>query len=405
MNTILTVTQVNTYCKSLLDSDENLRDILISGEISNLADHYATGHLYFTLKDEESVVKCVMFKSYAQNLRFQPRNAMRVLLRGSVSVFLRNGAYQIYVSDMQPDGMGALHLAFEQLKEKLAAEGLFAPERKRSLPVYPRRIGVITSMQGAAVRDILSVAKTRFPYAQIVTADVLVQGDKAPGEIVRAIETFDQYRCADVLIVGRGGGSLEDLWAFNDERVARAVAGCGIPVISAVGHETDFTICDFAADVRAATPSNGAEMATPSVLTCKAQLRYYQARFVKEMKARLQRERGRVQDFQARGPLSHPLEMIRQKQQELDAFSAGLRGSLTGQITGLREQLAMLAGRLSGLNPLDVLSRGYSLTYKEGRVVSRADEISPGDLLKLRMSGGAVTCLAEKIDLGREENE
>ena len=260
---VLTIGQLNAYVKSLLDGDDNLNHVYVSAEISNFTNHYRTGHFYFSLKDENAVIRAVMFRSSAQRLKFLPQDGMRVIVRGRVSLYEWDGQYQLYVDDLQPDGVGALNLAYEQLKEKLSKEGLFAPERKKTLPRYPMRVGVVTSPTGAAVRDIINVLSRRFPLAQIILQPVQVQGADAPGQIADAIRLFNEKKAADVLIVGRGGGSLEELWAFNEEEVARAVAASEIPVVSAVGHETDFTICDFAADLRAPTPSAAAELCVP----------------------------------------------------------------------------------------------------------------------------------------------
>ena len=254
MSTVLKVSQINTYLKSLMDSDMNLKNIYITGEISNFTNHYRTGHLYFTLKDEKSAIKAVMFRSSAERLRFEPENGMKVLIRGSVTVFERDGTYQIYCDDMIPEGIGDLTVAFEQLKEKLKKQGLFDEEFKQELPLYPQRIGVITSPTGAALQDILTVLSRRYPSGEIVFEGVQVQGDSAAPQIAEAIRKFNRLNGADVIIVGRGGGSIEDLWAFNEEEVARAIFESRIPIISAVGHETDFTISDFVSDMRAPNP-------------------------------------------------------------------------------------------------------------------------------------------------------
>ena len=258
---VVTVSQLNAYVKSIMDSDYNLSDILVSGEISDFTNHYRTGHYYMTLKDEKACIQAVMFKGSNIRLKFMPENGMRVIARGRVSVFERDGKYQLYIDDMQPDGIGSLSIAFEQLKAKLEKEGLFDKSKKPRIPVCPMRVGVVTSPTGAAVRDIVNVLGRRFPLAQIVFCPVQVQGENAAPQIADAIKRFNKGKYADVLIVGRGGGSVEDLWAFNEEIVARAVAGSEIPIISAVGHETDFTICDFAASLRAPTPSAAAELA------------------------------------------------------------------------------------------------------------------------------------------------
>ena len=279
----VTVSQLNTYIRSRMEEDPTLQSLFVVGEISNFTDHYRSGHLYLSLKDEKSVIRAVMFAQYARRLRFRPEDGMKVIARGRVGVYEANGQYQLYIEDMQPDGLGALNLAFEQLKQKLEKEGLFARERKKPLPKYPERIGVITSPTGAAVQDITTILARRFPLAEIVFCPVLVQGEGAAPQIVKALEEMNRRQAADVIILGRGGGSLEDLWAFNEESVARAVAASEIPVISAVGHETDFTICDFAADCRAATPSAAAELAVPDQLALKASLLSVEGSLVRQV--------------------------------------------------------------------------------------------------------------------------
>ena len=269
---VLSVSQLNRYIKSIIEQDMNLQTVFVEGEISNFTNHYKTGHYYMTIKDDSSSIKAVMFRTANMRLKFMPENSMKVIIRGRVSVFERDGQYQLYIDDMQPDGTGALSLAFEQLKERLAKEGLFDSEKKKSIPAYPMRVGVVTSPTGAAIRDIINVISRRFPLAELVLCPVAVQGDYAAPQIKAAIELFNVEKAADVLIVGRGGGSVEELWAFNEEIVARAVAASEIPVISAVGHETDFTICDFAADLRAPTPSAAAELAVPDTLQQKEML-------------------------------------------------------------------------------------------------------------------------------------
>jgi exodeoxyribonuclease VII large subunit len=269
--TVFSVTELNNYVKRILDNDENLKNVFVTGEISNFKNHYS-GHMYMTIKDEGGAIKAVMFSSYASRLKFVPENGMKVIIFGSVSLYNKDGSYQLYITDMQPDGVGALNLAYEQLKEKLQNEGLFSTEHKKPIPQFPEKIGVMTAPDGAAVRDIFSVLKRRYPVAEIVFCPVAVQGASAAPEIAKAIKLFNEQNAADVLIVGRGGGSLEDLWAFNEEIVARAIFQSQIPVISAVGHETDFTIADFVADLRAPTPSAAAELAVPDIFELKSDL-------------------------------------------------------------------------------------------------------------------------------------
>ena len=296
---VLTVSQLNRYVKSIIEQDFNLQTVFVQGEISNFTNHYKTGHFYMTIKDEFSSIKAVMFKTANMRLKFMPENSMSVIIRGRVSVFERDGQYQLYIDDMQPDGTGALSLAFEQLKNRLAAEGLFDAERKKPIPVYPHRVGVVTSPTGAAIRDIINVISRRFSLAELILCPVSVQGENAAPQIKAAIELFNKKKAADVLIVGRGGGSVEELWAFNEEIVARAVAASEIPVISAVGHETDFTICDFVADLRAPTPSAAAELAVPDKLQQIGMLNAYQKRIKSALDDRFSYEKSKLELYKS----------------------------------------------------------------------------------------------------------
>ena len=395
---VLTVSQVNFFVKSLIEGDGRLSDILISGEISNFTDHYRSGHLYFSLKDEKSVLKAVMFASAARRLRFRPADGMKVIIRGRVSVYEPTGQYQLYAEDMQPDGMGALSLAYEQLKERLAAEGLFDRERKRPLPPYPERIGVITSPTGAAVRDILQITARRWPLAKIVLAPVLVQGSQAPGQIVAALRQLDRQRACDVIILGRGGGSLEDLWAFNDEQVARAVYACSIPVVSAVGHETDYTICDFVADLRAPTPSAAAELCTPDWREALAQVLEYHQYFHRAAKSQVEYLRQSLDLLVQDSPLGLPEELLQGRREALEDCTARLAQGLRGRLLGEQKRLAVLSGTLDALSPLGVLSRGYAMVTKEGRVLKSAGEAAPGDKVAIRLAEGELS--AEILEKG-----
>ena len=375
MNTpiVLTVTQLNRYLKSIFDGDAHLANVFLTGEISNFTDHYRSGHLYFSLKDDRSVIRAVMFAQQARRLKFRPGDGMRVIARGRVSVYEQSGQYQLYVQDMQPDGLGALNLAFEQLKKKLAAEGLFDPERKKSLPKFPQSVGVVTSPTGAAVQDIRQILGRRYPLAQVVLCPVLVQGEGAAEQIAEAIRRFNRLRCADVLIVGRGGGSIEDLWAFNEEIVARAVAESEIPVISAVGHETDYTICDFAADLRAPTPSAAAELAVPDAGELLSAVSSVGVRMKQALSLDLRRmQTDRLVE-----------RMVRQMKREVE----------TGKM-----MLSQKSAALDALSPLRVLERGYAVALDpKGAALKNAADAVPGEPLTLLLSRGKLACKVEKI--------
>lgn len=389
---VLTVGQLNAYVKSILDGDGNLNHVYVCAEISNFTNHYRTGHFYFSLKDETAVIRAVMFRSSAQRLKFLPQDGMRVIVRGRVSLYERDGQYQLYVDDLQPDGMGALNLAFEQLKEKLSKEGLFAPERKRPLPRYPMRVGVVTSPTGAAVRDIINVLSRRFPLAQIVLQPVQVQGEDAPGQIIEAVRLFNEKKAADVLIVGRGGGSIEELWAFNDEGVARAVAASEIPVISAVGHETDYTICDFAADLRAPTPSAAAELCVPDAQGELARVNMLRRTAGQLMLHRLEAEQQRLDALTVRANLQDSARLFENRRQALDSLEQRLGKTISDLLLRQNGRLAPLTGKLDALSPLKVLSRGYAIAYHDNRPVRSVAEISPGDQLQLKWSDGSARC-------------
>lgn len=389
VRTVLTVSQVNFFIRSLLEGDGRLSDVWISGEISNFTDHYRSGHLYFSLKDGKSVLKAVMFAGAAKRLKFRPQDGMKILARGRVSVYEPTGQYQLYAEDLQPEGLGALSLAFEQLKERLRQEGLFDPAHKRPIPRYPERIGVVTSPTGAAVRDILQIAARRWPLAEIVLCPVLVQGEGAPAQLISALDSLGRGNACDVVILGRGGGSAEDLSAFNDEGLARAVYRSPIPVISAVGHETDFTICDFVADLRAPTPSAAAELCTPDFREEREKLLVYN---------RLFRETARKQVDSLRQELDLLVgrSLLGRRSQALDPWRRELGllfgRALSAQAEGMekaRGALALLAGRLDALSPLRVLSRGYSVVLDgQGRAVTDAARLSPGEQVVLRLASG-----------------
>ena len=396
---ILTVTQLNTYVKSVIDADDKLSLLYINAEISNFTNHYRTGHFYMTLKDENSTVKAVMFKTEASRIRFIPENGMKVLIRGHLSVFPRDGQYQVYIDDMQPDGTGSLHMAFEQMKTKLQKEGLFDEDKKKPLPQYPMRVGVVTSKTGAAVQDIINVLGRRFPMATVVLCPVQVQGESAAQEICKAIELFNEKKAADVLIVGRGGGSIEDLWSFNEESVARAVFKSEIPVISAVGHETDFTICDFVSDLRAPTPSAAAELCVPSSIEESSYIYSFLRRSQRAMTARIDSERKMISQTEKSSGLKNPFYLIETSRISLDKTAKSIDSAIRMKIEKSRAELSRLAGKTDVLSPLKVLARGYSITEKEGTAVSSINEIDTGDDLVIRFSDGKVSCTVNKKEV------
>lgn len=390
---ILTVTQLNTYIKSQFDGDERLSNVFISGEISNFTDHYRSGHLYLTLKDEKCAVSAVMFARYAARLRFKPEDGMKVIARGRVSVYETTGRYQLYIEDMQPEGVGALSLAFEQLKNKLEKEGLFAQERKKPLPRFPERIGVITSPTGAAVHDIITVLGRRYPVAQIIFCPVLVQGDGAAPQIVDALARFNHVNCADVIILGRGGGSIEDLWAFNEESVARAVAASHIPVISAVGHETDFTICDFAADLRAPTPSAAAELAVPDGAELLYSVIYQKDRLSHAVSSKIESSKEKMDALIKSRIFANPLEAVEARKINLDGIVNLLNKAIQDKVEHSRANLAEMSGRLNTLSPLAVLGRGYAAVYGDsGKTISGVKGVSVNDNITIKMADGSLGC-------------
>lgn len=395
---VLSVSQLNRYIKMNFDADENLANIFISGEISNFTNHYRTGHLYFTLKDDSAAVRAVMFNSSAKRLRFMPEDGMKVIARGRVSVYEASGQYQLYVDDMQPDGVGALNLAYEQLKEKLQKEGLFSELHKKPLPPYPEKVGVITSPTGAAVRDIINVLGRRFPYAEIVFCPVLVQGDGAHLQLTDAVNLFNSERAADVIIIGRGGGSIEDLWEFNDEGLARAVYNSEIPVISAVGHETDFTICDFVADMRAPTPSAAAELAVPDANELQYALSALKNRMFLNVSSGIADRRSRLEYLTSKGALKSPDEMLSNRSQRLDTAFSKMLSSYENRIGGKKVEFISAATALSKLDPMSVLMRGFAfVSDKNGKNVYSSQALAKGDKINVRFHDGSAVCEVKEI--------
>ena len=395
---VLSVSQLNRYIKMNFDADENLANIFISGEISNFTNHYRTGHLYFTLKDDSAAVRAVMFNSSAKRLKFMPEDGMKVIARGRVSVYEASGQYQLYVDDMQPDGVGALNLAYEQLKEKLQKEGLFSEHHKKPLPPYPEKVGVITSPTGAAVRDIINVLGRRFPYAEIVFCPVLVQGDGAHLQLTDAVNLFNSERAADVIIIGRGGGSIEDLWEFNDEGLARAVYNSEIPVISAVGHETDFTICDFVADMRAPTPSAAAELAVPDANELQYALLALKNRMFLNVSSGIADRRSRLEYLTSKGALKSPDEMLSNRSQRLDTAFSKMLSSYENRIGGKKVEFISAATALSKLDPMSVLMRGFAfVSDKSGKNVYSSQALAKGDKINVRFHDGSAVCEVKEI--------
>jgi exodeoxyribonuclease VII large subunit len=393
---VYTVSQVNGYLKELVDRDPNLAAVFVRGEISNYK-AYPSGHHYFSLKDEGGAIRCVMFRREAGSLRFQPQNGMKVIAFGRVAVFPRDGQYQLYCSKLTADGVGDLHLAFEQLKEKLYRQGLFAPEHKKPLPAYPEHIAVVTSPAGAAVRDLLRILEARWPLARVTLLPVRVQGEEAPGEIAQAIRWANDHLQADLLITGRGGGSMEDLWAFNEEVVARAIYDSRIPVISAVGHEPDVTIADFVADLRAATPSNAAELAVPDQNDLYARLEQLDIRMRQAVERGLSERRGRLTKLAASRALSSPENYLQDRRMLLDYQQRRLVAGLNASMGQQQRRLAALAAALDALSPLKVLGRGYSIArLEDGAVLTSAEQAPPGTPFRLRLAQGELPCIVER---------
>lgn len=393
----LSVTQLNNRIKGLIDSDPVLADICVRGELSNYK-IYPSGHHYFTLKDSESSIRCVMFKSSASKLRFRPESGMGVTAFGRVSVYPRDGAYQLYCSALMPEGTGDLQIAFEQLKKKLDEEGLFAREHKKPLPRFPERIAVITSSAGAAVHDMIRILGHRWPLTKVILLPVRVQGVEAPPEIAGAIRYANEFKVADVIITGRGGGSIEDLWAFNDERVARAIYNSEIPVISAVGHEPDVTIADYVADMRASTPSNATELAVPDMSEMADVLHGYDIRGRQAMAKKLASLRTRLSALSERRVMLDPAVSIDNRRIELDRLRDRLVSAEEHAVSGKKHEFVRLTAALDAMSPLKVLSRGYAIaTDGTGAAVKSVKGVSPGDRLCLRFSDGSAQCAVESV--------
>ena len=397
MNEILTVSQLNRYVKSLLDGDFRLRDLFLRGEISNYTRHYRSGHLYFTLKEGGSAVKAVMFAGYAQELAFEPENGMAVILRCSVSLYERDGNYQIYVYEMQPDGRGALQVAFEQLYRKLQVQGLFDETNKKPIPRFAQRIGVVTSETGAALQDILNILSRRCPMAQVVLAPALVQGREAPDSLIAALQALDEWGKCDVIIIGRGGGSMEDLWCFNDERLVRQIVACHTPIISAVGHETDFTLCDYAADLRAPTPSAAAELASVKMEQLEERLEILADRTKRAAGHYLAQKEQQLQRLSLQLTHLTPERRLQEYAEKLQNLWNMIQSSEKSVIIKKQEALRLQSARLQALDPMARLAGGYSIVLKDGRVLSSIQQAQEGDHLQVRLHDGTLRVLTEEV--------
>lgn len=392
---ILSITQINEYIKTVIDADSLLAGIAVRGEISNYK-VYPSGHHYFTLKDESAALKCVMFKSSAVRLRFRPENGMKVIALGRITVYPRDGAYQLYCTNMTVDGVGDLHAAFEQLKAKLGAQGLFDPEHKKPIPKYPKVIGIITSEAGAAVHDMLRILNKRYPLVKVRLLPVRVQGAEAPPEIAAAIRYANRFSLADILIVGRGGGSIEDLWAFNDERVAYAIYESKIPVISAVGHEPDVTISDYVADMRAATPSNAAELAVPDQNALKQNLDGCFNSMLTSFTRQLKASRQQLNSLASSPCIKSPMGYLQQRSDTLKALSVRLHAAGRNSLHIRKQLYISLTSKLDAMSPLKVLTRGYSMVQKGDTVIRSAEQLQPGDRITVRFASDSAQAIIDQ---------
>lgn len=405
MQQVLSITQINEYIRGKMDEDRLLLQLAVRGEISNYK-MYPSGHHYFTLKDENAALKCVMFKTSASKLRFRPENGMKVIAMGRITVYPRDGAFQLYCSAMSMDGIGDLYAAFEQLKAKLAAQGLFAPEHKKPLPQFPKTIGIVTSSAGAAVHDMLRILKKRYPIVKVRLLPVRVQGAEAPGEIAAAIRYANHYKLADLLIVGRGGGSIEDLWAFNDERVAYAIYASEIPVISAVGHEPDVTISDYVADLRAATPSNAAELAVPDQAALQQSMDAAASAMASALSGKLRHARQRLHVLAQSPALVSPTGYLEQRQQSLEHLKFRLIGAQMQQIQRKKQRYIGNTAKLDAMSPLKVLTRGYSIvSADDGTIVRSVRQTAPGREVQVMLSDGSLRATVSDIKEESDESQ
>lgn len=397
-NKYLTVSAITQYLKHKFDSDEHLKTVFIKGEISNFKSH-STGHLYFSIKDQTSKINAIMFSSSAKKITFKPAEGVKVLVVGRISVYEATGNYQIYVDEMLEDGVGNLYLTFEKLKEQLSKEGLFDEKYKKPIPRIPKRVGVVTAPTGAAIKDILSTIKRRFPVCEVILFPSLVQGDSAKDDIVKNIKLAENYEL-DLLIVGRGGGSIEDLWAFNEEVVARAIFNSTIPIISAVGHEVDFTIADFVADLRAPTPTGAAEMAVPNIVDLVKYLNNLNIRLNEYMYRKINYNKLLLDTFKNSFILKNPMIMYDNKKQNLDLINERLNNIINYKLEKVTNNLNRMIEKLELLNPLGVLKRGYSIVYKDDKVISNTSKIKENDLLKIKLLKGDIDVIVKEVNNG-----
>lgn len=395
---IVTVTEINKYIKGILSKDVILSNVWVKGEISNYKYHYS-GHMYFTLKDENSLLKCVMFKTNNSGLKFSPENGMKVLIKGYISVFERDGQYQLYVESMQPDGLGALHMAFEQLKKRLQEEGLFDTKHKKKIPLLPQSIGVVTSSTGSVIRDIINILNRRFPNYNLKVYPVAVQGEAASKDIAKAIGRLNEKNCVDVIILARGGGSLEELWAFNEEIVARSIFASRIPIISAIGHETDFTISDFVADMRAPTPSAAAEIVVPEKAVLKNTIVSLNIRLETSLKRSLLTCRSRYERILRSMVFRQPYNRVYQERMRLDILQKSILKAVKKNKDMGAARLAALAGKLDALSPLTVLARGYSVvkSNKTGMLIKSINDVNVNDEVEINLADGKIDCLVKGL--------
>ena len=396
LKSALTVRQLNLYVRSLIEGDARLSNVLVSGELSNFKNHYASGHLYFTLKDREASIRCVMFRSFAERIKFKPLDGLKVVLRGRVSIYEKDGQYQFYAEEMLPEGVGDIALGFEQVKAKLEAEGLFDQSTKRPLPKFPKRIAVVTSDTGAAVKDIMNILSRRWSLAEIVLCSVAVQGEQAVPEMLSALDRLYSLAGIDVIIIGRGGGSAEDLWAFNSEQLARKIYESPVPVISAVGHETDFTICDFVADLRAPTPSAAAELAVPDINEISSKLNRYENSLKSFLENKYQFSFARLEALLNAFCMKNPTDFIVGRSYErLDRLTDKLSQAANRTLDSADRSFVSLTARLDALSPLKVLSRGYAAVSKDNGTVSSVTQAQKGDILDVSLTDGTLICVVK----------